>query len=239
LESVLDGDPPWRWSFFASICPGLMHLSLPMDLFLHMRDNGHPPTANDVTPYLTCLTQHGVYPLAQDAWRRLLQGADTKASGLLFNGTFDVPSSGTPFDWTFRTAGGARIEVAEAPGKPGQNALKLAFLDQFIEAFVVAKLVVLPAGDYVLTGRQTGAFNAKHGLRWSVACVARPFAPFAQSDRLFGSASGWKDFAFAFSVPDKDCPAQIVNLRIDAVSESEWIVSGEAWFTDLALDPRP
>ena len=45
----------------------------------------------------------------------------------------------------------------------------------------------------------------------------------------------WQTVAFTFTVPDKDCPAQNVQLDLDARMASEHFISGSILFDDLQI----
>jgi hypothetical protein len=238
LKTALERRPPWRSDFFQAICPGLGDMGLPKELLSDLVAAGAPPAQEEVAPYLNCLVSRGDYALARTVWLDALHGADAGRANLLWDGNFHARSSGALFDWGWRADGGVRVEYDDAPDRTGQTALRLDFLDQFINVLEVTQTVVLRPGEYVLSGELTGEFSARHGLRWSIACAARPGASFATSDRLFGRQNGWKQFSFAFKVPAENCPAQILSLGIDSVSDSERIVSGAAWFANLELKVR-
>jgi len=238
LKAAIERRPPWRYDFFQVICPGLGDLSLPKDLLLDLVAAGDPPAQEEVAPYLNCLVSRGEYSRARSVWLDALHGADSGRNNLLWDGNFQARSSGTMFDWSWRAEGGVRVEYDDAPEKSGQTALRVDFLDQYINVLEITQTLVLRPNEYVLSGQYAGEFSARHGLRWNIACAARPSSPFASSDRMFGTQSGWREFSFPFKVPVENCPAEILTLGIDSVSDSERIVSGVAWLANLALKAR-
>jgi hypothetical protein len=209
----------------------------PLGLLADLRDSGAPPTAEEVGFYVKYQTDRKRYGLAREAWETLLPAVKAGARGLLFNGRFEFPPSGVDFDWRFKFRGGVRVDIADSPVQPKGRALRLEFLQQLINELSIEQTTTLSPGTYVLTGRKTGVYAAKRGLVWRVACVERPSAPIAESAPLNGAPGGWATFAFPFAVPAKGCDSQIVSLGLGAVSDSERIVSGQAWIADLSIAP--
>ena len=159
--------------------------------------------------------------------------------GFLFNGKFEFPLSGLPFDWEFQSGNGVRIEVVDLIDRPNQRAVSLDFIDGQVGASGVRQMTVMGAGNYIFSGSYSGDVRARRGLRWRVSCLDAPGQLLASSDPFVGAMLAWKDFSFKFTVPASGCPAQQIRLELDAQSASERIVSGSARFTDLAITPAP
>ena len=234
LESALSGSPPWRYHFFRAICPWLSDLSLPRVVITDLRTQGSPATPDEVAPYIDCLVAHGAYAMARPIWLEASSAAEP--AKLLSNGDFVTPPSVSIFDWAVLAEGGVRADFGDAPQVPGERALQLEFLNRSIINLEVKQTIVLPPGSYVFTGKYLGNFNARRGLRWRVGCVSRPSPAVAMSDRLRGTAGAWKTFSVFFRIPAENCPAQVVSLGVEALSDSDRIVTGSAWLTHLAIN---
>ena len=235
LEAVLHRNPPWRALFFLTIINSIARPGIVSDLLLALQQGPAPATAEEVNACLAWLVKSGLHGQARNLWQRLSPAASPSRDEALFDGNFDAPPSATPFDWHLLSGGGVRLAITAAPGKAGQNALRLEFLEQTVSALEIRQTMVLEPGSHVFSGSVSGDFRASRGLRWQIACAGNPYAPFAASPPLNGNLAGWREFAFAFAVPATGCAAQLASLDVYAVSGSERIVTGTAWFTGLAV----
>jgi hypothetical protein len=92
--------------------------------------------------------------------------------------------------------------------------------------------VLLPAGDYRLTGKYKSDLVSQRGLLWRIFCGSTTLG---ESFPIRGSDPAWKEFGIAFTVPPEGCSAQTVQLLLDARSASETFVSGSSWFDDIRI----
>jgi len=235
LKTLLRRDPPWRPYFFAALPGAISDARAPLDLMLDLQQNGAAPTTEELRPYLQFLVDRKLYDLAYYTWLQFLPSEQLERTGLLFNGNFEFPSNKLPFDWVFQFGSGVRISVGAPNANPNVHAVNYEFTAGLVGANAVRQLVVLKPGNYSLSGRQLGSINARRGLRWRVACVDHPADLLAQSEAFVGKSLRWKDFSFSFTVPEHNCPAQLVWLELDAVVNADRVASGSAWFTNLAL----
>ncbi len=237
LKQILRVNPPWRWFFINYGAVTMRDPLKALGLLQDMRDNGTPPTALELKSFLSYLIGGKAYDLAYYSWLEFLPPEEINSQGFLFNGRFEFPLSGLPFDWEFQSGNGVRIEVVDLTDEPYQRAVSLDFIDGQVGASGVRQLAVLAAGEYVFSGSFSGAVRARRGLRWRIACVDASGALLAESDPFVGNMLAWRDFSFKFTVPASGCPAQQIRLELDAQSASERIVSGSARFTNLAILP--
>ena len=73
------------------------------------------------------------------------------------------------------------------------------------------------------------------GLRWRISCGGTKDFQIGEGPRLNNTLLVWTDFAFSFTVPEKDCPLQHVRLASEARSASEQFITGSIWFDDLEI----
>jgi hypothetical protein len=92
----------------------------------------------------------------------------------------------------------------------------------------------LAPGSYQFRGRYKLNLRSERGLLWRIRCVNKSNNGIGES-LINGDEPKWKDFGFSFTVPN-DCPAQSIQLILDARSASERFVSGSAWFDDFQID---
>ena len=235
LKQLLATNPPWRRQFFDYFPKTVSDARTPLDLLLSLKDTSNPPRAEDLQAYLNFLIQHGFYDLAYYTWLQFLPPEQLAKAGHLFNGTFDVAAapSGAPFDWRFTQESGVAIQLAARPDQPRGRALSLAFGSGRVDYRDVTQLIMLSFGTYKFRGNYKSDLISERGLEWRVTCVKGPLL--GQSEAVRGSSSGWKDFAFSFTVPQLDCPAQYVRLVFGARSASERFISGSIWYDDLQI----
>ena len=239
IKTLLKSNPPWRRLFFYTLVSSISDARTPLTLMLDMQANGMPPTPEELQFYLTFLMKNKLYELAYYSWAQFLPADDLAGMGLLFNGNFTSALSGVPFDWNITRGKGSRIDIVDRADKPGQKVLYFEFAGGISDAFEVKQVVTLVPGKYRLRGIQMGDIRARRGMRWHVACFDSLFSPIAESAAFVGAVPNWREFSFDFTVPAKNCQVQQLWLALDARLDSERIVAGSAWFSELALTPKP
>ncbi len=235
LRSVLAGNPPWR-ARFLSVLP--QHKTDPqetLDLLLFLNSAAHPPSAQEWRVYLDFLMKQGRHELAYYAWLQYLPPDQLEKAGYLFNGDFETPTDGFPFDWQHRDRDGVTIERTRDAGRSKQHVLNLTFGPGRVQFDGVSQLLMLPSGAYKATGRLKGQINGLRGLVWRMVCDDAPRQPLGQSPMLRGDYTNWSDFALSFTVPKVGCRPQRLELFLDARSPSEKIVTGNVAFDDLSF----
>ena len=127
LTSALAKDPPWRAQFFNSLSRNVTDARTPLELLLSLRDAATPPTDAERQAYLQALIEHKLYELAYYSWLQFLPPDQLGNTGRLFNGSFEVPPSGLPFDWVFKKAPGVNVKFAPRPDHEREQALLIEF----------------------------------------------------------------------------------------------------------------
>jgi hypothetical protein len=239
LKQLLAGNPPWRPQFFAYFPESISDARTPLDILLSLKNTPTPPTAEDLRVYLDFLIGHGFYDLAYYTWLQFLPTEQLAKVGHLFNGSFEAIASGMPFDWVFTKGSGVLIQIASKPDQAGERGLLLEFGPGRVDYWDVTQLIILAPGSYQFRGKYKTELVSQRGLEWRVTCAAAQAGPIGQSPTVGGSKSGWMDFAFSFTVPEANCPAQYVRLVFDARSASERFISGSIWYDDLQIVREP
>ena len=126
---------------------GISDARTPLDILLSLKDTANPATAKDLRPYLDFLIQHGFYDLAYYTWLQFLGPEQLAQAGHLYNGGFDAPPSGTPFDWVLSKGTGVTVQVAAKSEKPGERALHLQFGPGRVDYREVTELIMLSPGS--------------------------------------------------------------------------------------------
>ena len=235
IDKILVANPPWRTRFFEELGGVVADARTPFGLLLALKETTAPPTSREIKSYLNFLLQHKLYKFAYFAWRQFLSVEQLASTGLLFNGGFESPPSGAPFDWTLLQPDNALVEILSRPEAPANKALLVQFGQGRVFFRGVFQTVMLPPGAYRLKGAYRGNITGRRGMQWSVRC-AETNATLGESPMFLGAFQDWQGFESAFKVPDSGCEAQTVRLDLPARSSSEQLVSGQIWFDDLMIE---
>ena len=237
LNAVLADNPPWRKEFFAALPNSITDARTPLGVLMALRQSATPPSPTEVGDYVNFLVARKFYDLAYYTWLQFLPPAELRSAGKLFNGSFEVTPSGSPFDWQLRSGAGVTVDIVPRSDKGGGHALLVDFQYGRVEFHSVTELVMLAPGAYEFKGQYKGKLVGPRGLKWRVACVggAASAAPLGESPMIIGMTPTWRAVAFNFTVPAKDCKAQMVGLDLEARMASEQLVSGSMLFDELEI----
>ncbi len=243
IKTALADNPPWRENFISSLPKYVKDARTPLDLLLSLRADPVPPTTKEIAPYLNALIAHQYYALAYYTWLQFLPTSDLRHAGLLFNGDFQRPLSGLPFDWQIVPGAGVIVDIVPSAAKSGEQALLVDFQYGRVDYRSVSELVMLAPGTYQFDGQYKGSLVGPRGMKWRIVCVSGTMS--GESPMITGTETDWhnsdlqkavwKNFAFTFEIPAANCPAQYVRLDLDARSISERLVSGSIMFSNLQI----
>ena len=234
LSEFLASDPPWRSWYLRNLAGNLVDRSRVIALYAALSASKHPPSAEELAPYVQRLVRDGEYAAARQVWRASLPAAQRNEDALLYNGDFSRPLGGLPFNWTVVALPGADASiVADDDG----HALRVQFSGARVPGWNVSELLLLPPGRYRLSGRvKAQDLRAIRGLWWRLACTDKPQESLTQTE-LIAADRPWTGFAADFSVPAQGCAAQWLRLEIPARVGSETQLEGQVWYRDLRIGP--
>lgn len=239
VADLLASKPPWRSEFFNVIFKNVADQRSVRSLAVLLNESRAPATETELIPYLTHLVRQGNFQSAYYYWLEMLPEDRLAIVGKLNNGSFELPTSRSPFDWVIADSKGAIVEFTEHPLAIGRHVLSVTFNFGRVEFGGVSQLTVLGAGKYRLVGRYRGELKGRRGFEWQVSCAGAGGKQLAQSPMFTGVARDWTEFEAAFDVPQTDCDAQIVRLTLAARSASEQLVTGEVLYDDLRIEVVP
>jgi hypothetical protein len=233
VAALLAQNPPWRQQFLATLPTVMSDARTPLYLMQALATSPHPPTTTEVSSYLSFLIGRGFFELAYYTWLQFQPKAELARITPLYNSGFDRPPSGYPFDWVLRQGSGVTSEIRPIGGTSDEKALYIEFTQGRAQFPGVSQVTLLAPGTYELKGQLKGALVGARGLVWRVSCSDGTVL--GQTDLLRGNFPQWREFSFAFTVPQSACRAQTIRLELDARSASEKLVAGSMWFDQLDL----
>jgi hypothetical protein len=234
IQKLLAANPNWRRSFFSLLGASLTDARTPLDLFLSLKDSSAPPTQDELNFYQSFLLKHKLYDLAYNVWLQFLPPHELASAGFLFAGDFEKKPSGSPFDWQTHPSANVIVDFAPRPHNASNHALVVDLGPGRVELGGVSQTILLPPGNYVLKGSFMGEIHGPRGVQWSVRCMDGK-ATLGQSKMILGSFPDWRAFEFVLVVPENDCSAQMIELKLSARSPSEKLVFGTIWFDDFSI----
>jgi hypothetical protein len=233
LEKSLAADPPWRRNFLSQVANGTND-HLMTQLYQSLIRSGQPPTALEMKPYLDRLILVGRFEEAYQDWRATISRAGT-LTRYPYNGNFEAPLDGLPFNWVFDdVTGGVEIQVTAAPDRGNSQALRVQFSGARAGLGRVGQLLMLAPGSYGLElAVKASGLRTERGLVWQISC-AETGTTLAETNRVTGTTP-WTDVGVRFSVPSSDCHAQWLKLIIPARTASETEIEGDVWFQNFRV----
>lgn len=234
VVALLTRNPPWRPGLLNQYLVSVRDGRTPLRVLVGLKTSPHPPTAAELRAYLDFLIGHNLYDLAYYAWLQFLPPEQLASAGLLFNGSFEQPFSGQPFDWLITKGAGFTADRIRRTDKAGEQALAIDFGQGRVGFQPMTQMTLLAPGTYTLMLQYKGHLVGRRGLLWRISCAASGEV-LGESPMLLGPEPRWKEMRVPFSVPAADCRAQKVLLVHDARSASEQMVTGSMMFDELTI----
>ncbi len=168
------------------------------------------------------------------AWLNELPQARLGQLASPVNGNFELSSTGAPFEWLIEGASGAEAGIADRDDGAG-HALHVAFAGARAQVRNVRQLLLLQPGlNYLLHWQsRLDALDTPRGLHWVLVCAQGGGERLLNGELLQGSAP-WRRHEQGFTVPP-GCPAQWLQLELDARIAAETYARGAAWFDDVVI----
>jgi hypothetical protein len=235
LEGALAANPPWRRAFLGTAVNGAND-RLMTQLYQSLIHSRQPPTADEMKPYLDRLILVGRFEEAYQDWRARSSPAET-AGRYPYNGNFEAPLDGLPFNWVFDAVSGAEIQITEAPDRGNSRALRLQFSGARAKFGRVGQLLMLTPGSYDLElAVKSSSLRTERGPVWQISC-SESRVLLAETKAVTGTTP-WTDLKVRFSVPSSGCNAQWLQLIIPARTASESEIEGEVSFQSFRITPE-
>jgi hypothetical protein len=240
LTAFLATAPPWRPWFLSELSGRLANKTRLTQVYAALNEAPNPPTKEELRPYLNRLVNDEDFTLAYQAWHATLPPEQRADESYPFNRDFKFPIDNLPFNWNVGEIGGANIQVVSLANSGNRRALLVEFVGRRIGGpKIVKQLMMLPAGDYSLSGKVKAAeLRTVRGLWWRIFCANASANTLANTELVSGTMP-WTDFAVKFKVPATDCGALWLQLELPARIEPELRIEGQVWYQDLRVTPAP
>jgi len=240
LTAFLATAPPWRSWFLSELSTRLANQTRLVQLYAALNDSENPPTKEELRPYLNRLINNENFELAYRTWHATLPPQQRAIETHPFNRDFAFPVDNLPFNWNLETAPGANVQIVSSVAEGGKKrALFVEFSGARVRFANVKQLILLPAGDYSLSGKVKAAeLRTSRGLWWRVFCANASANTLANTELVAGTMP-WTEFTVKFQLPAADCGAQWLQLELPARIESESRIEGQVWYQDLQVSPIP
>jgi hypothetical protein len=236
LVRVLGENPPWRAWYLAEVAKSMNDPGVAYAVYADLKDTANPPSSRELAPYLQNLVGAGRFEQAYLTWIHFLPNERRRNITYVYNGDFEYPLSGLPFDWMIGEILGATTEIVATPSAENGHVVRIEFANRRIAYRHLRKLLMLPPGGYQLTGMvSANNLQNERGLTWRIACAEMDKQLLGESPRVLGTV-GWRRFELSFEVPHGNCRAQWLTLTLAARVALEEQIGGEVWFDDLAVE---
>jgi tetratricopeptide (TPR) repeat protein len=237
LTAFLATSPPWRPWFLSELSARLANKTRLVQLYTALNKAENPLMEDELRPYLDRLIKDENFDLAYQTWHATLPPELRVDETYPFNRNFEFPVDSLPFNWNLDKISGADIRVVSLADSGKKRALLVEFSGARVRFANVKQLMLLPAGDYRLSGRvKTAELRTSRGLWWRIFCAAGSAKTLANTELVSGTMS-WTDFTVKFQVPATDCGAQWLQLELPARIDAELRIEGQVWYQDLQISP--
>ena len=234
LVAHLSAQPDWRRRFLPRLGAEATGPDTPFLIFRGLLAGPAPATADETEPYFDRLVAAGLYQPAYIRWQVLFAPEDTWSAGPPYDGAFTGRPGPPPFNWRLSGQQGVTAEFASRGGSADGRGLHVAYDTASSQEFA-RQLILLPAGEYVLSGRVSFDNQPESGqLGWTLKCADGGQVLLQARDG--GPTGQWLRFAHPFAVPASNCEAQwlIADGRVGSV-----IGDLSAWYSNLRISSAP
>jgi hypothetical protein len=241
LLRFLAHDPPWRGWYLRQLAGQMDDPGIAYAIYVGLKEAGSAPSDDELRPYLQNLANTGRFEQAYLTWIHFLPEERRRHISFAYNGDFDYPPSGLPFDWMVAGVTGATTDFV-ATGDPDRgDAVRIEFANRRVAYRHFRKLLMLPPGAYRLTNlAKANDLQNERGLVWRVTCAEIDRQILGESQPIAGTFD-WREFATGFTVPQGDCRAQWLTLVLASRVALEEHISGEVWLDNVSIrrgDPQ-
>jgi hypothetical protein len=230
--------PPWRQQFLArTIAAGKPELV--EQIFSTLDSIGSPAD----TPELALLIGHylksGEIDAAYETWLSSLDDDELERVKLIYDGGFDQRIRNLRFDWTIDPARGLSYQLFPRNTASMDATLQMDFRGFQGKFANFSQLLRLRAGRYRLSGEvRFEGFEPSSGMVFRLYCLDKGKLNILEETGPLPQSGQWIPFEKTFSVPDADCPDQLLRLESQGGGTNAEI-TGQVAFDNIAIDTLP
>jgi hypothetical protein len=236
LVDALAKEPKWRKAFLLDVSANTqINSNVVYSLFAAMRAAGSPANQGELHGFLQHLISTGAEDKAYFVWLDSLDQESLKKTALIHDGGFDLPLTNQFFSWTAYKV--PNVDARTVPRSSGSvdKVLRVDFVPARTAYNNFVQLLNLVPGNYVLTGEaKSDRLETPVGLVWRIDCTTGPVGQLAETKPISGNLQ-WSNFETTFTVPDESCRTQTIRLQLNAKSELDTQISGQAQFDNLVI----
>ena len=235
FRSLAQRPPAWWEGFFVETADRATDLALVQALYdLRRAPGAAPVSAQEHLSFVSRLLREGDFGAAYRAWVDSLLPVQREQLGLLYNGGFELPTTGVGFDWHLVKHEHATIDRAPQEGARGQS-LRIVFRFSRSRFENLYQPLHLAPGAYRVSGRyRSDKLYSDSGLRWLLNCRSPEPLVLGESRRILGNED-WDSFSFEAEVP-AGCPYQELRLASADARRMDGATDGTLWFDDLYIE---
>ena len=186
---------------------------------------------------VSALARHGRWDDAYLAWLKGLSQAELRQLPWVYDGGFEQPFSGTPFEWAFPSEVG--VNWQRTPGPEGRGmVLHVVFSGVRVKLTGAGQTLRLTPGTYRLEyTHKSAAIETSGALGWTLRCTGKGYRLLATSPPLANGDMDWVTSTVEFSVPaEPACQAQRLALGLAGELAADSRIAGSAWFDDIRVN---
>ena len=201
---------------------------------------GHSLTSPQLlNQYTAFLIGCGDLDGAAREWNAFYSQARSEDGNLLFNGGFEHPLTGGPFDWNISPENGVQASIDRKIAHTGAASVRIDFpgTDNVTFQGVSNSAVVYGSTVRLSVFFKSDGITTNEGVRVAVADAQRPDRFSFVSDPLAGSTD-WRKLEYSFTLPAQTRLLRITVIRRPSLKFDNKI-AGTAWFDDFELTKTP
>jgi hypothetical protein len=236
LVDALAKKPVWRRDFILSLSGNTsVKTNAIYVLFSSLRKAGSPATQVELRLFLQRLISESAYDKAYFVWLDSVDAQSLRKVGLINDGAFDLQPSNMFFTWTLYEIPNVDARVMSRNLGSVDKIFRIAFQPARTNYNGFIQYLQLTPGSYSLTGEsKSDALATPVGLVWRVNCVNNVGEVLAET-KPFSGNTPWTPFETAFDVPQEGCKTQILRLQVNAKTDLDTQISGQAQFDNISI----
>ena len=235
LVRKLAENPPWRVPFMNYFTAQTTEPDLVYGVYSALKKLGQTVATSELKQLLQRLLKDQAFDKASFIWLDYLNETELRKAGLLYDGGFDLEFGNRFFDWTETKIKNADVRIVPRATGSADKVLRVDFAPARTPFNNFSQILRLTPGDYIFAGEQKSEkLESNSGMIWQISCEGATKTVLLETTKLQGTLP-WAAFSNSFKVPQENCPAQRLALRLNAKAALDQQVSGQVFFDGLSI----